>query len=764
MNAKVHISRAAVQSSVVLFAYSLISVVMTWPLAANLGGATLFGGRDENVFLWDFWWFRYSLQQLHTWPLHSDWIFYPIGTGLAFHTSTPLLSVLSIPFQNLWGLAAAYNLALLAAFIFSAFTMYLLVEYLTASRAAAFPAGLVFAFSTFKFYQSIGHLNIISTEFLPLYALFLIKMLREPSINPLSPGDERARVRASLRYAAFAGLSLAFVVLIDYYQFVYALFFTLCYLIYYLLGRESDVAAPLRRWRNRALLLPLLARLAIMALAFIVIAAPLLYAIYTDIRDGYYVRLEGDQYAADIAAFFVPGSPLFASLPWLQRLEKLVHSGGETMVYAGWVVIILVAYGSVRLMRRAADFRFWLTFLLLCFLFALGPKPLFFGSELPVPGPYALWAAVPLLNNARIPARFDLLVTFAAAVLVGYSLRELLANAKQRWPPLHPALLTATLLLLSALLLLEHLTIPLLTTGRLVVAPAYLAPVAATPGDFSVLELPAYGGDSTATAMYDQTFTQKRIFDAYISRPLPDFDTYYKNEAFISTLSTPRIGPEQANAAVTKALANPQAMDFYHLDAERVAYYLDVRYIIAAPKSLTPAGMLFLTSTLPLEQVYADNADLNQANVITYRVRTEALTAPPISSIELAQRGSHLFLLRGWSGGQSDVGAGFSYLTLTDAAAQLLTPVRTPADYSVTLTLSPTAGLHTLGLYANDESSPAATLTLDGGGWQQYRVIIDRSHWRIGLNRLWLRLSGGPSPDFRNITFTSAPAGQSAFP
>ena len=42
------------------------------------------------------------------------------------------------------------------------------------------------------------------------------------------------------RHAAFAGLSLGFIFLIDYYQTVYAMFFALCYLIYYLFGKNPS--------------------------------------------------------------------------------------------------------------------------------------------------------------------------------------------------------------------------------------------------------------------------------------------------------------------------------------------------------------------------------------------------------------------------------------------------------------------------------------------------------------------------------------------
>ncbi|PZR97008.1 MAG: hypothetical protein DLM69_10395, partial [Candidatus Chloroheliales bacterium] len=219
-------SRFIIQDSLVLVIYGIIAVVMTWPLAADLSGHILRGRVDEYMFMWGFWWMRYSLGTLHTWPFHTDMLYHPFGTELAFHTWSPLVSTLSIPIQDAWGVEVAFNLAILAAYIFSAFSMYLLVNYLVRDRRAAFVGGLVFAFSTFKFYQTTGHIHVISTQFLPIYLLFFIRMLRE--------ADHRRR------HAAFAGLSLGFIFLIDYYQTVYALFFSLCYLIYYLFSRNPS--------------------------------------------------------------------------------------------------------------------------------------------------------------------------------------------------------------------------------------------------------------------------------------------------------------------------------------------------------------------------------------------------------------------------------------------------------------------------------------------------------------------------------------------
>lgn len=416
-------------------------------------------------------------------------------------------------------------------------------------------------------------------------------------------------------------------------------------------------------------------------------------------------------------------------------------------VYLGWVVILLLLFGTVRLWRQR-DFVFWLVLLLLSLLLALGPQPRAFGYPAPIPAPFSLWAAIPLLNNARVPARFALLVTFASAILVAYTLRELATH--WRWRPQYA---TPALLMLCTLLLLEHFTVPLITNGRRLPDPSvYLAPIAATAGDFAVLNAPTYGGDVTM-AMYNQMYHGKRIFAAYIARPLLDFDGYYRNERYIRTLSTPRLGPGRPSADITIALTQPNALAFYQRDAAQLAYYTDIGYVVSYPKALTPDGLRFLTSTLPLVQTYSDNPDLTQANVAVYRVQRDKLTvADPTITIDLAERSSRMFALRGWSQPRSDQGSSLSYIIMTASPAQLLTTIRTPADYTITLRLRTTTP-QTLRLYANDDTNPAASLNLSSGDWQTATTKIPAMYWQTGMNKLSLRTDNGAALDLKSMRF-----------
>ena len=745
----------------VLLIYTLITVVMVWPAVTDLrGNYGLIGAVDVYMFMWGFWWMHYSLGVLHTWPFHTDILYHPFGTGLAFHGGlTPLITLLFSPITGAYGPELSYNLDIIISFIFSAFCMYLLVNYLVDDKRAAFLGGVVFAFSTFKAVQTIGHLHITNTEFFPLYVLFFIKMLREP--------------KHQLRHAIFAGLSLGFVFLIDYYQTVYLLFFSLCYLIYYLYSRRNAPSAVLgavaRPFQNtitwlrgryiadRSTLFALLRRLLVLGLVFVVIGSPLLIAIVSDIKAGYYLKWGGeDVFYADIAGFFVPFTPLLSKLPGVAQANvSVVHAGGtESLVYAGWVVILLVAFGTMRLARRLSEFRFWLVFIIISFLFALGPIPHFLGYALPIPGPYALWEQIPFLNNARIPSRFDLLITFTAGILVGYSIKELLTLLTSRLPSFRPALLSAILLVvITPLMLAEHYVLPLLLPGEELKEPRdTFAQIAAEPGDFAVLDLPLNGPITPHYGMehimYEQTMHHKNALGGSISRPLPDFYQYYSSVGYLDLLSYPPPKTQRVSD-IQRVLTNTKAMNFYRRDAANLIYYMDIHYLIVRPSVLPTNALRFIQETLPVQQVYPA-AGLPVGDTVIYRVDPEAVKQVALTNeINIGSISGDVFRLLGWGLPEHSNAQNRDFTWANQATSEVLTPVLAPANYTVTLELWPLIlkdQPQTLNIYLNDETSPVATIALINPVWQEQSISISQAHWRDGINTMHLQMTYAAQP------------------
>jgi hypothetical protein len=131
-----------------LACYVLVSLVATWPVVLNLDSkaiGNLFVDRDQN--LWNIWWVKTALLDLHTNPLHSDYLFYPNGVDLYLHAmSLPGNLILLLPYLLLGGVAA-YNLLALLGLVLSGYAGFRLAYYLTGNQYGALAAGLIIGFN-----------------------------------------------------------------------------------------------------------------------------------------------------------------------------------------------------------------------------------------------------------------------------------------------------------------------------------------------------------------------------------------------------------------------------------------------------------------------------------------------------------------------------------------------------------------------------------------------------------------------------------------
>lgn len=74
-------------SSLALVFFVLISVLMVGPHIFPLTQVSLlpYAHEDSNIFLWGLWWVKRCLIEWHD-PYWTDFLFYPLGMSLAFHT------------------------------------------------------------------------------------------------------------------------------------------------------------------------------------------------------------------------------------------------------------------------------------------------------------------------------------------------------------------------------------------------------------------------------------------------------------------------------------------------------------------------------------------------------------------------------------------------------------------------------------------------------------------------------------------------------
>ena len=165
-------------------AFLALSGIYLYPAISHFSdGAAAITGTDIYQYLWQLWYFKYALVDVGTNPFNCDLIFYPDGVVTAlcpFHT---LYGLISTPLQ-LFGLRSfeCYTLLVLFTYAASGFFTYLLARYVGRSRPAAMVAGIIFAFCAYRYgHLLFGQLNLLATEWIPVYAVCLLRLLKAPS-------------------------------------------------------------------------------------------------------------------------------------------------------------------------------------------------------------------------------------------------------------------------------------------------------------------------------------------------------------------------------------------------------------------------------------------------------------------------------------------------------------------------------------------------------------------------------------------------------
>ncbi len=402
----------------VFLAYLLGTGAMTWPLVTVLGEAIPGDGFDGWQNLWNLWWVKKALLDLHQNPFHSEYIFYPTGVDLYFHTLNIFNGLVSLPVQGAGNLFWAYNFVVFLSFALGGYGAYLLTRYVLgraglgskgAREWAAFLSGCIFTFSPFHFAHLLGHMQVFSLEWIPFYALAFLRALEPRRARP----GQRPSAAEPWRRAVLPALFLTLVALCDWYYVMYLAFFSLLYLAY---------LAAVRRLRWEAL-----QTAAGIAFLFALILSPLLVPmVATAQRETFMVPdpAQARALSADLLAFVTPSEfhPLWgkAVRPFAERFTA---STSERTVFAGFTALALALAGLGHRPRRLG---FWWLALATFALLALGPVLHVAGETRLGPGgaevplPYALLhCLVPFMRITRSVSRFDVMVMLSLGVLSG---------------------------------------------------------------------------------------------------------------------------------------------------------------------------------------------------------------------------------------------------------------------------------------------------------------------------------------------------------
>jgi hypothetical protein len=502
----------------VLLFFTVLTLLMTWPLITQIGSVYAGSNEDLWTFQWDNWWTRYALQHGYS-LLFTPVQFYPIGVSLAAHSLSFTNSLLWIPLATLFGDIAAYNLTVLLTFILSGYTMTKLVEYLLESvnrgsgigdqesgpspnhrsMIPALIAGSIFAFAPYHFSQSLGHVSLASVQWFPLLALFILKATRETKRrNIVWIGLTTLLINATrLQFLVLGGVVFALFVLVDW-------------------------LALRHEWTRGAW-----ARLIVGAALGLLLSLPIILPatqLFTQAESPDTLIADEQTWGqTDLAAYFVPMTyhPLLG--PIVQPLYENFVKNRAWMPYLGIVPLLLTVWGALRQKRRAVP---WVAIGLFSFVMALGPFLRVNGLELTnIPLPYALIGDRFPLNILRSPDRYNLLLPLALAPLAAWGVQDVLARLHARAGRKSGAFNTdhrparavyAAGLFIGAIILFEYLGVPYPTMPPLLTSP-FQAQLAHDPENYAVLDIPLARSD-TKRYLYYQTQHQKSTVQGRVAR------------------------------------------------------------------------------------------------------------------------------------------------------------------------------------------------------------------------------------------------------
>ncbi|MFN3980245.1 MAG: hypothetical protein ACK4SA_07670 [Caldilinea sp.] len=524
--------------------YFAATIVFTWPLALNLTTAIPGDSFDGWQNYWNLWWIKQALVERATNPLFTDQLYHPTGVTLYFHTLNPFNGLATLPIQLVFGLIPAYNTVVFISWVLAGYGMFLLARWVirgegrgvrgespTQKRSevekrqeeirlnpldlrhpralfiAPFVAGLIYTLSPFHMAHLLGHMQVMSLQWMPFYILALLR-----SLHLAHNGQPW------LRAALWAGLFLILTGLCDWYFVLYLFLFTSVTVLWQWLTPPGRV--DLRKLL-RVLTPPTVAGL-LFAITLSFWLAPM---VLEATRFRFMVRPSADLYILSASAmdFLIPNRlhTLFRpdSFGWIGNQIAPVS---ERTIAIGYIALMLAVAALVLTWRKAT---FWWVMAIFFFALALGPQihlgditwddipdAALQGEELASWTPYGVInTLVPFMRISRSVSRFAVMVQLCMATLAAIGLWRLLSIMRNSI--LHDAVNT----LIIAALLFEYWVAPYPLSPP--DTPAYYADLAADADERAVLNLPM-NYDRPGYLLY-QTVHGKPLTVAYISRDDP---------------------------------------------------------------------------------------------------------------------------------------------------------------------------------------------------------------------------------------------------
>lgn len=510
-----------VETGMILSAYALISIILTFPLIINLNNGIMGSeGSDAPIFFWNVWELGKNISRAD-FSFWTDDVFYPAALSLLYHTYTPVHSIAALSL-NLFinNVVLAYNITILLFTVLGAYFSYKFFLLITSDKYASFLAGALFIFQPlWSLYASFGTLNLTLLWYLPACLYYY----------------EQFERKAGKAYALLSGLFLGLSFLNDTYSFV----FCLSGLVIYSLARQAIFQVH-DIWKYfRRVLIILVSALLLSGWKILAIAG-----------HGDYIQSialpslkDADFYHADLVNLIRPSTLHAIWGAWGHWFtDKALFNGNSFLGFT--VITIIILFVAKKSIKRSNTpnklFYLFIPGLAVCLFLSFGPYLHFFGYNIGIPMPYYFIQKIfPGFLNLRVPARWLMLSQLFLCGIIALMLKSIFTDTKSWLKGFLFAVLMAGCVLDAAYLPRK---IILIDTPE---NEAYQK-LAGYEVKGSVLHLPLeiksgyfFIGTSTCNSLIYQTIHGKPMVNGYLSRVPDPLKREYETDPIINYLANP---------------------------------------------------------------------------------------------------------------------------------------------------------------------------------------------------------------------------------
>ena len=495
----------------VVFIFSVLTVIFTFPIildfASDAAGLDCY---DKCHMMWRFWWADFSFENGLDFQ-HSNYIFYPDGVGISGNLAyfTTFLGFSLVQFLNY---TVVWNIIWFLGLVFGGYGCYLLANNFNKNYLSSIIAGIIFTFTTYHMAHSLVHIGLSMIVWLPIFVLFLFKLLE----------------KQSKYYSIVGGIVFFLVSLTHLYYSVFITMFSIVFFAVYIFKQKK--VSNKTFITNFSILLTIG-----------LISTSILFLSNTTLGDGAPDRLldEHIKYSISLENLILPGPEHTTQKISDHGMNKSFYSffdkpyyglQVEHFTFLGYSVIFLSALAVIR--YRQNHIWFWLLICGIFVLMSLGPELKIFHESTGIVLPDKIfYDVVPEWDEIRAPARFIVMANLALAVLASYAVYGLLKN---KFSPFKQQLMLTAVI--GFVILFEFSMIPYLSYSEPI--PDIYEEIKNDESKFAVLPAPIGGtGDglllSAPVMLYHQIHHEKPIYGGFESRVdneiMRNTQTYFLN-------------------------------------------------------------------------------------------------------------------------------------------------------------------------------------------------------------------------------------------